>query len=76
MIPLTKSEKIKAARHYYESFSDNEILVITIHKIFSNTVDIFTPFGSVYIMIDEQCNTISIHTGIGCHGCVELSKHI
>lgn len=73
---LNDKQKITAARHYYDSFSDNEILVAVINIHSQNIVDIFTFFGSVYIMIDEQCNTISVHTGLGCHGCVELSKHI
>lgn len=73
---LTTLEKIGAALNYYKSFSDNAILRAAINEHYQNTVDIFTPFGNIYIMIDEQCNTISVHTGMGCHGCVELSKHI
>lgn len=76
MKSLTDIEKIAAAKHYYESFSDNVVNHVAINFNYENTVDIYTPFGNVYIMIDEQCNTISVNTGLGCHGCVELSKHI
>ena len=74
MKSLTDARKIEAAKHYYESFSDNVITAAVINSYNPSIVDIHTTFGSVYIKITN--NEISVHTDLGEHGCVELSKHI